>query len=404
MLEVKKFFDMYNNYETKKNVKTAVLQFYKSVYPETTKQNLEEINQRYFNENRDIEEDVRNFLKSLNGLAPLSIKLKLSIVKTFLQENDIEFPQKFWKRINRLIKGSRALTLDRIPTQKEFKQILMHMPIQGKALYLVLESSGIRIGEGLNSNLDDIYLDEKPARIQIRGEITKTGNSRHAFFSSEAKEALMEWLKVRENYLDSAVRKSSLYPKNEEDPRIFPFEPRTAYSIWTKALHKSGLNGRDKSTGREKIHPHVLRKLFRTRLGAVIPVDIVDALMGHEGYLTEVYRRYTVEDLRTFYLKGEPALLVFTDTQKVVELQKVIEEKNTLLQKDIEEKNTRLQVLVNSLAIENQSMKTEMFAMKDGMKKLANLENENAETKKEMRELSLTVKSLIEKLEKLTEG
>ena len=108
--------------------------------------------------------------------------------------------------------------------------------------------------------------------------------------------------------------------------------------------------------------------------------------MGHEGYLTEVYRRYTVEDLRTFYLKGEPALLVFTDTQKVVELQKVIEEKNTLLQKDIEEKNTRLQVLVNSLAIENQSMKNEMFEMKDGIKKLANLENENAETKKEMRE------------------
>ena len=31
----------------------------------------------------------------------------------------------------------------------------------------------------------------------------------------------------------------------------------------------------------------MLRKFFRTRLGAVIPVDVVEALMGHEGYLTE---------------------------------------------------------------------------------------------------------------------
>ena len=98
--------------------------------------------------------------------------------------------------------------------------------------------------------------------------------------------------------------------------------------------------------------------------------------MGHEGYLTEVYRRYSLEDLQKFYLKGEPALLVFTDTQKVVELHKAIEEKNT-----------QLQVLVNSLASENQNMKNEIF-----------------ETKKEMRELSLTVKSLIEKLEKLTDS
>ena len=139
-----------------------------------------------------------------------------------------------------------------------------------------------------------------------------------------------------------------------------------------------------------------MRKFFRTRLGAVIPVDVVEALMGHEGYLTEVYRKYTVDDLAKFYLKGEHALLVFTDTQKVVELHKAIEEKNT-----------QLQVLVNSLASENQSIKgkvakfeTENLEMKS---KIARIDLENTETKKEMRQLGLTVKSLIEKLENLTE-
>ncbi|MCJ7720994.1 hypothetical protein MUO98_01095, partial [Candidatus Bathyarchaeota archaeon] len=36
--------------------------------------------------------------------------------------------------------------------------------------------------------------------------------------------------------------------------------------------------------------------------------------------------------------------------------------------------------------------------------KFTEMQKENAETKKEMRQLGLTVKSLVEKLEKLTEG
>ena len=105
--------------------------------------------------------------------------------------------------------------------------------------------------------------------------------------------------------------------------------------------------------------------------------------MGHEGYLTEVYRRYSLEDLKKFYLKGEPSLLVFTDTQTVVDLHK-----------EIEEKNTQLQVLVNSLASENQSMK----------EKFAKMERENLTTKKEMQELSLKVNSLLKKLANLVEA
>jgi hypothetical protein len=56
---------------------------------------LEEANQKYFSQQRNYEEDIPHFLKSLNGLAPLTIKLKMSNVKTFLLENDIDLPQKF---------------------------------------------------------------------------------------------------------------------------------------------------------------------------------------------------------------------------------------------------------------------------------------------------------------------
>ncbi len=362
MFKVKNFLSNYENEGTRKNLRAAIKLYFQSIYEEASLDNLDEIAEKYFNKERDYEKDVQNFVKSLNGMAPLTVKHKVSSIKTFLLENDVEIPQKFWKKVGRRIKGSRALALDRIPTTKEFKKLLLHMPIQGKALFFTIQSSGMRIGEALGSTIDDLYLNEEPARVQIRGEITKSGNSRHAFISREAKEALEEWLKVREDYIKSAVGKSHIYQKSlrieyidektgetktKFDSRIFPFDPTTAYSVWKKALHKSGLNGKDKSTGKEKIHPHTLRKFFRTRLGAAgIPVNVVEALMGHEGYLTEVYRRYTLDDLRKFYLKGESALSVFTETQEV-----------TKLRKEIKEENEQLKSLFFKISAENELLK-----------------------------------------------
>ena len=115
--------------------------------------------------------------------------------------------------------------------------------------------------------------------------------------------------------------------------------------------------------------------------------------MGHEGYLTEVYGKYTVEDLAKFYLKGEPALLVFTDTEKVVELHKAIEEKNI-----------QLQVLVNSLASENQSMKdkfskveNENAELSNRVKQLESKDNEIDELKKQYASLEKKVLAMLEK-------
>jgi len=328
---------------------------------------------RYFSETRDFEKDVQDFLASLNGHAPKTVRMKIAAARTFLIENDVELSQKFWRRLRRKIKGSRALTLDKVPSNAELRKIVMHMPIHGKSLFLLLSSSGMRIGETLQLKLGDIDLDKTPMRIQIRREYTKTGNPRHAFASKETKEALQEWLKVREGYLEAAIKKSHLFEKKSEDSRLFPFENSAAYAVWRNALKKAKMDERDRSTNFRKIHPHVLRKFFRTRLGTVIPVDIVEALMGHEGYLTEVYRRYSMEDLAKFYLQGESALLVFTEAGEV-----------TRLRQEVEESKEQLQTLVNTLA--TKSMRQE----EDNMKLKAENEQrktENEQLKKEHAEL-----------------
>ena len=74
--------------------------------------------------------------------------------------------------------------------------------------------------------------------------------------------------------------------------------------------------------------------------------------MGHEGYLTEVYRRYTLEDLAKYYLKGESALLVFTEAEDV-----------TQLRKEIEERNNQLQSLANGLSLENLELKKRVISL-----------------------------------------
>lgn len=298
---------------------------------------------------RNYEEDIQNFLVAIKDKPPKSIRLMLAAVRTFLIENDVELSPKFWRRLRRRIKGSRALTLDKVPSNVEFRKILMHMPVHGKALYLTLESSGMRIGEALQLELDDLALDKVPVKVSIRGAYTKTGNPRIAFISGEAKEAIEEWLKVRTQYLKAAAGKSHLYGKSVEDSRLFPFLNNTAYVVWKNAVKKAGFLKKDKRTNRHTVHPHTLRKFFRTKMATVIPVDVTEALMGHEGYLTEVYRRYSTEDLAKFYLQGESALLIFTEAEEVGRLRA-----------EVEERNKQLQTLVNGLTGENLELKSRM--------------------------------------------
>jgi len=230
----------------------------------------------------------------------------------------------------------------------------MHLPVKGKALFSVLESSGMRIGETLKLALDDVNLESDPVQIDIQGEYTKSGNSRTTFISREAKEAVLEWLKIRDKYLEVAVARSKRYKKKAEDQRLFPFDVSTAYLMWRSALNKTQNGQRDKATQRYLLHPHVLRKFFRTRMGTVIPVDIVEALMGHEGYLTEVYRRYSLEERAKFYKQGEPTLLIFSETGEVEELKK-----------EVEKGKKELQDLVNNLASENIKLHSEMKVLQN---------------------------------------
>jgi integrase len=340
-----KWLEMYQSESTVRAYKWGLEQFFKCLGFQGS---LEENAEVYMSQKRNYEEDVKTYFASLKGKPPKSVNICLTSVKMFLMENNVELPVLFWHRLKGRNKGTRALMLDKVPSNAELRRILSHTDVKGKSLFLVLASSGMRIGEALKLKVEDVDLTIEPAKINIRGEYTKTGNPRIAFISSEAKEFLEEWFKIRENELRVAVKRSR-YGKAEEDKRIWSFEPNTAYYIWRSAVEKSGFakkfqynNGLERLT----VHPHVLRKFFRTRMATVIPVDVVEALMGHEGYLTEVYRRYSLEDLAKFYKQGEHTLLVFKENEGI-----------SKLRAEVEERNKQLQTLINGLVAENMELK-----------------------------------------------
>jgi integrase len=95
---------------------------------------------------------------------------------------------------------------------------------------------------------------------------------------------------------------------------VFPFHKNTALNIWRRALVKEGLDDKCPNTGTVKLRPHTLRKYFRTYHGA--SVEVKEMLMGHRGYLTDQYVRYTVDDLRKAYKLGVSGVEIYGDSKQ----------------------------------------------------------------------------------------
>jgi len=179
------FLDSYNFAETtKQNYKNNLKKYFEF---------LNENPDTYFEKNRDYKQDVLRYARFLNGSPPLTIKCKLNSVKQFLLEYDVELKPKLWGNIRNRGKRYRPITENKIPTNEELKQILQYGGINARALFLVLSSSGMRIGEATKITWDDI--DFKTRKISIKAGYTKTDDSRYTFISEEALDALIEWKK-----------------------------------------------------------------------------------------------------------------------------------------------------------------------------------------------------------------
>jgi integrase len=242
----------------------------------------------------------------------------MATLRKFLRKNKIVLEDDIWEDM--IGRCARPASQDTPPTTAELRSILQHMKPKGKAFTLIEATSGLRGGELLQIRMADVELERDPAVIIIPGAMTKNGAPRITFMSSEARDATMEWLKVRPGCLGTSVKRTWKYHKNAQDDRLFPFSSDMMREIYNQALECAGMGKRDLATGRHIMHEHTLRKFFKSKMtGAGVPDEIVAFMMGHEGYVKGAYDRYTAAELTEFYKKGEPALTIFSDPKELIE-------------------------------------------------------------------------------------
>ena len=344
---------------TRKNYKGALSRYFK--YHQISPEN-------YFQEDRDYEGDLESYIMNLvrKGKAPITINSEMGAISSYLQRNKIDYTKIVLKDIRKKIGRLRPVTMDRTPSKEELQKILSNMDLRGRAFFLTMISSGMRIGEVVKIKINDIDFTSDPVRINIRFGNTKSKSRRTAFISSEAKEAILIWLKNRDKYVKIATGLMRRYKNNNSayNGSIFPFSQDSARGIWNEALHNAGLEEIDCETNRRTLHPHSLRHFFRRKAGSVVNRDIAEGLIGHEEGLSAVYANYQRADAidemaRQYKNKVEQEVSVFSEANVINALKKQVVEqeekvnyvvgRNMDLEREVN-KNKELQARIDVLS------------------------------------------------------
>ncbi len=309
---VSEFLSLYENVNTRRNYRIGVKKFLLFVYP-GSKDDLDGLSLRYFDEGRNVERDLISFRDEvLSDLAPTTRNSHVNALKLFFDDNNVTFSRRVLNQLK--AKNNQAISWENTPSNEQIKRVIEYMPIHGKAMTLILASSGMRVGSLVQLRFEDVDLDLEPVRIRIRAEYTKSKRKRITFISPEAKDALLEWLKYRPQYIETANARSRLHKREGDLEEIFPFTSINFNYIWRNALDKANLKRVDSRTNRATLHPHGLRKFFRLVVGRH-GQDEAEALMGHQTGLNAVYAKFTGEmgerRLREIYLEALPELSIY---------------------------------------------------------------------------------------------
>ena len=371
LINCSEFLEQYQAKNTKVTYSSILRGFFRISYPEMKDSELDNMSIKYLESKPDVRADLVKYRNSLDKKAPMTRLIFLTCVLRFLEDNEISLPKPFVRNLKG--KGNDAISEEFVPDNSDLAKMCEYLPLIGKSMVLCLSSSGMRIGELLNIKIENLDLTKNPARISIPRDITKTKKARITFISSEAKQSVEEWLSYRSEWI-RVQRERSIYPI-EDDGRLFQISEESFIKLWRRAIDKAKLLKIDQTTKRMTLHPHSLRKFFRTRGGWTNP-DIAEALMGHIGGLKGVYTRFDQAEkaLIEGYLAAEPNLSISVNSKTITELrQKVTKQSDDITQ------------LVTNLSLRNAKLENDLNQVKTDLIKIVDLVQMDAvETIKEL--------------------
>jgi integrase len=231
-------------------------------------------------------------------LSESTLRVRLGIIQRFYSLNGVKFDE---LEIN-ILKPKRINDQDDKPLELETLQKMMDLgDTHAKAILSILISTGMRAGECCQLTVSDV----KGDAINIRNEIAKGKRGGIVYLTTEAQEYLNLWMKDRDRYLKRAKTKNYSHGRAKDDPRLFGISYPTMRRIF-KRLYDLVDGERGKYWSRCTIHS--CRKYFRTNAVKTMPLDLVEKIMRHSGYLTGSYVRISNEEARKTFHEGETVL------------------------------------------------------------------------------------------------
>ncbi len=216
---------------------------------------------------------------------------------------------------------------------KTVKRILRKASPLRSALYSVLISSGMRIGEALALTKTDFHFNEDPVRVTIRAETTKTNETRETYISSEAYDKLKEFLEGKND-------NEKIFTTNDKIDKAVVSEDQ----YFMELRKRLDLKEKYPNSCRYVVNIHAFRAYFHTKASQKHGSDYANALDGYGAYLKQYYRE-TPEERAKKYNELEPNLLIESvklETEKTKD--KIIEDLQAEMEK-LKDQMLRIELL-----------------------------------------------------------
>jgi integrase len=254
-----------------------------------------------------------------NKLSTNTLRIRVRVVKNFLEYCDVDISDAKFRLKVRLPKGVRnnkeAIDKD------DIRDILNSCSdIRLKTFVMLLAGSGCRSVEALSIRNKDLDLSSSPAKVNLRAEYTKTKQDRSVFLTKEMVIQLRRWLdfkyrKHRSCYSgkDGSYRTEYITPKPQLDDLVFAVygkpNPRTLYVevaiMYARMLDRIGKGDREDNQRRRKITLHSFRRFTKSTISDLGYSDYSEWFIGHSG---STYWRKKISEKAELFRKIEPYL------------------------------------------------------------------------------------------------
>ena len=208
-------------------------------------------------------EDIRNYLseyKEINNCGSVTIDNIRRVFSSFfawLEDEDyiIKSP------VRRIHKVKTASIIKETFTDENIEKMRDECKnIRNLAIIELLISTGMRVGELVNLNIDDLNLEDRSCVVQGKGN-----KQREVYFDARTKIHLMQYLNIRKDN-----NKALFVSRNKPHQRL-------SISGIELIVRKIGIK-----TDVNRVHPHKFRRTLATMaIDKGMPIEQVQKLLGH---------------------------------------------------------------------------------------------------------------------------